>query len=156
YPFYPGTGDATEVGESEGAGYTVNVPLSAHGGDGEYRSAFERILLPIAEAYAPELVLVSAGFDASARDPLAQMDLSDDAFGWMAQALAQVADRSAGGRIGLVLEGGYDLVGLEGGLARAIEGMVLGEGYAMASAVAAGEIVRVKRALDGYWHAALT
>ena len=124
WPFYPGSGAASERGEGDGTGYTVNVPMTAHGGDGVYASAFEQILLPIAEEYAPELVLVSAGFDAAARDPLAQMELSDRAYGWMARRLARVADKSAKGRIALVLEGGYDLVALEGGLAQAIEGIV--------------------------------
>ena len=123
YPFYPGTGDATEIGEGAGEGYTVNVPLTAHGGDGVYRAAFEQVLLPIAEAYAPELVLVSAGFDAAVRDPLAQMEVTSEAFGWMARRLARVAASSAKGRIALVLEGGYDLVSLESGLAQAIDGM---------------------------------
>ncbi|MEO7078196.1 MAG: hypothetical protein ABIY38_04825, partial [Rhodococcus sp. (in: high G+C Gram-positive bacteria)] len=100
-----------------------DVHVAAHGGDAVYRGAFERVLLPIAEAYAPDLVLVSAGFDASARDPLAQMELSAEAYGWMARALTGVATRSAGGKIALVLEGGYDLVALESGLARAIDGM---------------------------------
>jgi acetoin utilization deacetylase AcuC-like enzyme len=126
FPFYPGTGDVDEVGEDDGRGYTVNIPLAAGGGDAVYRSAFERIVLPVAEAYAPELVLVSAGFDAAARDPLAQMELSEGAFGWMARELARVADKSAKGRMALVLEGGYDLVALESGLRDAIEGMVGG------------------------------
>jgi acetoin utilization deacetylase AcuC-like enzyme len=120
YPFYPGTGAATEIGEGPGEGYTVNVPLTAQGGDGVYRAAFERVLLPIAEAYAPELVLVSAGFDAAVRDPLAQMEVTADGFGWMAAKLEAVAAKSAKGRIALVLEGGYDLVSLEAGLARSI------------------------------------
>jgi acetoin utilization deacetylase AcuC-like enzyme len=123
YPFYPGTGTLTEIGEGAGEGFTVNVPLTAHGGDGVYRSAFEQVLLPIAEAYAPELVLVSAGFDAAVRDPLAQMEVTADAFGWMSRALAEVARKSASGRMALVLEGGYDLVSLESGLGQAIEGM---------------------------------
>jgi acetoin utilization deacetylase AcuC-like enzyme len=123
YPFYPGTGAATEVGGGAGEGFTVNVPLTAHGSDGVYRAAFEQVLLPIAEAYAPELVLVSAGFDAATRDPLAQMDLGAEAFGWMGAKLAKVAEKSAKGRIALVLEGGYDLVSLEGGLTRAIAGI---------------------------------
>jgi acetoin utilization deacetylase AcuC-like enzyme len=123
FPFYPGSGDVDEVGEGEGAGYTVNVPLGAHAGDADYAAAFERIVLPVLEAYAPELILVSAGFDAAAQDPLAQMELSSQAFGWMAQALARAADRSARGRMALVLEGGYDLVALERGVAQAVEGM---------------------------------
>ncbi len=126
FPFYPGTGSLDEDGEKEGRGFTVNVPLEAGGDNRVYRAAFERVLLPIAEEYAPDLVLVSAGFDASARDPLANMRLSPAAFGWMARALAAVADKSAKGRIAMVLEGGYDLIGLEGGMASAIEGLVNG------------------------------
>jgi acetoin utilization deacetylase AcuC-like enzyme len=124
FPFYPGTGDVDEVGEGDGKGYTVNIPLGAGGGDAVYANAFERVVLPVLSEYAPELVLVSAGFDASARDPLAQMDLSAAAFGWMARELARIADHSARGRMALVLEGGYDLVALEAGLAAAMQGMV--------------------------------
>jgi acetoin utilization deacetylase AcuC-like enzyme len=106
FPFYPGTGDLDEVGEGDGTGYTVNVPLEAGSGDAVYTSAFERVLLPVLEAYAPELVLVSAGFDAAARDPLAQMELSSQAYGWMARAVARATEGSSGGRMALVLEGG--------------------------------------------------
>jgi acetoin utilization deacetylase AcuC-like enzyme len=123
FPFYPGTGDASEVGEGEGAGFTVNVPLAAGGGDAVYRAAFERIVLPVVESYAPELVLVSAGFDAAARDPLAQMQVSPAAFGWMARELARVSAKSTD-RMALVLEGGYDLVSLEAGVRASIAGML--------------------------------
>jgi acetoin utilization deacetylase AcuC-like enzyme len=126
FPFYPGTGDLDEVGEGDGEGYTVNVPLDAGSGDAVYASAFERVLLPVLEAYAPELVLVSAGFDAAARDPLAQMELSSDAYGWMSRAVARVTEASSRGRMALVLEGGYDLVALEAGMRSAVEGMVAG------------------------------
>ena len=85
-------------------------PSRRRGGDAVYASAFERVVLPVVESYAPELVLVSAGFDASARDPLAQMELSANAFGWMARELARVAASIGRGRMALVLEGGYDLV----------------------------------------------
>ena len=127
FPFYPGTGAADETGEGDGLGFTLNVPLAAGGGDDVYRSAFEQALLPVAAEFAPELVLISAGFDASARDPLAQMRVSSDAFGWMGKALRQVAGTSAGGRVALLLEGGYDLVGLEAGLASAIRGVIRAE-----------------------------
>jgi acetoin utilization deacetylase AcuC-like enzyme len=127
FPFYPGTGDVDEVGEGPGKGYTVNVPLTAGGGDDVYAAAFERVVLPVVEAYAPELVLVSAGFDAAARDPLAQMEVSSAAFGWMARGIARVADATAKGRMALVLEGGYDLVALEGGIRAAVAGMVAGQ-----------------------------
>jgi acetoin utilization deacetylase AcuC-like enzyme len=141
FPFYPGTGAAEEAGEGDGRGYTVNLPLSAGGGDDVYRAAFERTVLPVAHEFAPELVLISAGFDASARDPLAQMRLSSDAFGWMGRALRGVAEATAGGRIALVLEGGYDLVGLEAGLASAIGGVVRGEAEEIAHSTATPEDV---------------
>lgn len=124
WPFYPGSGAANETGEGDGKGFTVNVPLSAGGGDAVYRAAFERIVSPVLEQFAPELVLVSAGFDASARDPLAEMRLSQSAFGYMTEQLTRQAKRSADGRIALVLEGGYDLTSLETGLSEAIRGML--------------------------------
>ena len=124
YPFYPGTGAAEERGEGEGKGATVNVPLAAGSGDAEYRDAFERHVLPAVHAFAPELILVSAGFDAAIADPLAEMRVSSDAFGWMTRQLARAADESAGGKILLALEGGYDLASLEAGLAAAIAGLV--------------------------------
>jgi acetoin utilization deacetylase AcuC-like enzyme len=142
-PFYPGTGDIDEIGEGEGRGYTVNVPLAAGGGDDVYASAFERVVLPVLESYAPELVLVSAGFDAAARDPLAQMEVSPGAFGWMAAGIARIATATAKGRMALVLEGGYDLVALEASLASAISGML---GAAVAEPGRAPDDVGVTRA----------
>ncbi len=146
FPFYPGTGDVDEIGEGEGKGYTVNVPLLAGGGDGVYGSAFERVVLPVLESYAPELVLVSAGFDAAARDPLAQMTLSPDAFGWMAAALARIADATAGGRIALVLEGGYDLVALQACVTSSIDGMLAAPGPAAPDLPRAPDDESVERA----------
>ncbi|MEO7109845.1 MAG: histone deacetylase [Polyangiaceae bacterium] len=124
YPFYPGTGAAEERGEGEGLGATVNIPLPAGSGDAEYRDAFERHVLPAVQAFAPEIVLVSAGFDAAASDPLAEMRLSSHAFGWMTRELARAADESANGKIALALEGGYDLTALEEGLGAAIAALV--------------------------------
>jgi acetoin utilization deacetylase AcuC-like enzyme len=151
YPFYPGTGAVLETGEDAGKGYTVNVPMTAGGGDAIYRGAFERVILPVLEAYAPELVLVSAGFDASARDPLAEMTLSADAFGWMARALRAVADRTAGGRIAMVLEGGYDLVALEAGLLAATRGMVEGTAVDIARDVDHGDVARASMVAHEAW-----
>lgn len=151
FPFYPGTGDVGETGEGEGAGYSVNVPLAAGGGDAVYRTAFERVVLPVVEAYAPELILVSAGFDASARDPLAQMQLSPNAFGWMARGLAHIAEATAKGRIALILEGGYDLVALEAGLRRAIEGLVLGQATELPRAPDDESIERAAKTAQRAW-----
>jgi acetoin utilization deacetylase AcuC-like enzyme len=151
FPFYPGTGDADETGEGEGRGYTVNVPLTAGGADGVYRSAFERVVLPVAEAFAPELVLVSAGFDAAARDPLAEMELSAEAFGWMARALSDVAAKSAKARIALVLEGGYDLVALESGLTCAIDGMTSARTFELPRAPDHDDLARAAVAARAAW-----
>lgn len=155
FPFYPGTGALKERGAGDGAGYTVNVPLTAGGGDAEYRAAFERVILPIADSYRPELVLISAGFDAAARDPLAQMELSETAYGWMAGALAGIARQHAEGRIALVLEGGYDLVALERGLVRAIDGLVSeGDGEsALPTKTDAPDILNAVRAHGRHWKA---
>lgn len=155
FPFYPGTGGSDEVGEGDGTGFTVNVPLAAGGGDAVYAGAFQRIVLPILEAYAPQLIVVSAGFDASARDPLAQMEVSADAFGWMARELARVADRSAGGKIALVLEGGYDLGAIETGVRSALDGALLGRAADLVPVGHDEALDRAARSAKKAWSAAL-
>ena len=152
YPFYPGTGAVNEIGEGAGRGFTVNVPLSAGGGDAMYRGAFERVLVPVLDEYEPELVLVSAGFDPAERDPLAQMDVSTEAFGWMARALAGVAERHAKGRAILVLEGGYDLPSLEAGLLASVRGLVLGEAGDIPRDVDAPDLRRAVRMAEKAGH----
>ena len=109
FPFYPGTGDAPETGHGEGAGFTVNAPLAAGCDDGDYAAVFEDALLPIADAYAPQLVLVSAGFDAHAGDPLADMSVSTEGFAALCGAVKAIADKHCPGKLVLTLEGGYDL-----------------------------------------------
>lgn len=151
FPFYPGTGAVRETGRREGEGYTVNVPLTAGGGDAVYRGAFERVILPVLEDYRPELVIISAGFDASLRDPLAEMALSPSAFGWMGRALREVADRSAEGRLLLVLEGGYDLVALEAGVLAATRGIIEGTAVEIARDVDHEDIERASRAAARAW-----
>ena len=105
FPFYPGTGAATEVGSGAGRGTTVNVPWPAGMGDAEYLAAFDRVLLPIAREFRPELSLVSCGFDAAAGDLLGGMLLSPDGYAAMTERVASLA----GGRVVLALEGGYNL-----------------------------------------------
>ena len=112
YPFYPGTGAASETGSGRGRGATLNCPLPAGTGDSDYEHVFAHRILPKLAAFAPEFVLVSAGFDAHQDDPLAELELSTACFGWMTERLLEVADRHAGGRLLSVLEGGYDLAGL--------------------------------------------
>lgn len=123
FPFYPGTGAAEETGTGEGKGYTVNIPLTAGAGDDTYVAAFERIVAPILSQYAPELLLVSAGFDAHARDPLAEMQASSSGFATMARCLQGALPGGGAGRMGLVLEGGYDLVGLGTSLQATVEAL---------------------------------
>ncbi|MCA9595379.1 MAG: histone deacetylase [Myxococcales bacterium] len=120
FPFYPGTGTADEVGEGEGRGFTVNVPLSAGADDAVYAAAFDRVVLPVAAQFDPDLVLVSAGFDAHERDPLASMALTEQGYEHMAASLAHALPRGAEGRLGLVLEGGYDLSALGASLAATV------------------------------------
>ncbi|WP_437324106.1 histone deacetylase family protein [Sorangium sp. So ce381] len=120
WPFYPGTGAANELGGGEGTGYTVNVPLSDGATDAVYEAAFDELLLPVLDEYAPELILVSAGFDAHERDPMAAMKLSRAAYAAMGRRLAAMATAKAGGRLAIFLEGGYDLTALESSLAAAL------------------------------------
>jgi len=109
YPYYPGTGHWSETGVGEGEGYTVNVPLPTGVGDEGYRRVFEELLVPIALRYDPELILVSVGYDAHWRDPLAHMRLSLAGYGALASMLKELANEVCEGRIGFTLEGGYDL-----------------------------------------------
>jgi len=109
YPFYPGTGAASEVGVGDGRGRTANIPIEVGAVDEDYRLAFESVVTPLVEQFAPGLLLVSAGFDAHARDPLAGMRLSTGAFAAMTAELKRLAGSICGGRLALVTEGGYDL-----------------------------------------------
>jgi acetoin utilization deacetylase AcuC-like enzyme len=112
YPFYPGTGGLNETGRGSGEGFTVNLPMPAGLGDADYARVYREIVAPIGRAYDPELVLVSAGFDAHANDPLADMHLSDHGYRELAEVCLSLAAGAAGGRAVFVLEGGYDLRGL--------------------------------------------
>jgi acetoin utilization deacetylase AcuC-like enzyme len=115
HPFYPGTGAPTEIGRGAGRGSTVNVGFPAGTSSAAYGEAFRRVVLPRLEAFAPELVLVSAGFDAHERDPLAGLALEAQTFTAMATALDGFC--ADGRSLGLLLEGGYDLQALESSVA---------------------------------------
>ena len=91
----------------------VNAPLASEDGGAKFRAAFENVILPQLQKFSPELIIVSAGFDAHYRDPLASLNLKAEDFGWVTRKLMDIADRSAGGRLVSVLEGGYDLQGLK-------------------------------------------
>jgi acetoin utilization deacetylase AcuC-like enzyme len=121
WPLYPGTGAAAERGSF---GNIVNAPLPG-GSDGvAFRKAFEGRILPALDAFAPELVLISAGFDAHEADPLASLRLDETDFAWVTRALMDVAARHAGGRVVSVLEGGYDLDALAASAAAHVEALM--------------------------------
>ena len=112
YPHYPGTGSSGETGEGDGRGYTLNVPLPAGSGDAAYIDAFEKILTPAALDFDPDIILVSAGFDAHIDDPLAGMAVTTAGFGRMASIVSSIAGKCCEGRLAIMLEGGYDLPAL--------------------------------------------
>jgi acetoin utilization deacetylase AcuC-like enzyme len=108
-PLYPGTGALADLGTAEGLGFNLNFPLPPGQTDADYGPLFDDLIGPVARAYQPELVLVSAGFDAHRDDPLGQMRLTELGFAAMCTAAAEIAAASGSGRLGLFLEGGYDL-----------------------------------------------
>ncbi len=108
-PLYPGTGAVSERGEH---GTIVNAPLRSGDGGAQFRDAFETVILPRLREFRPDLIVISAGFDAHRRDPLASLELVEADFAWVTQKIMEVADASAEGRVVSVLEGGYDLQGL--------------------------------------------
>ena len=109
FPHYPGTGARNEVGIGAGQGATVNCPMGQGVGDAQYKEAFDTVVLPKARNFKPDFVLVSAGFDAHAADPLGAINLETASYSWMTKAVMELADQCAGGRLASVLEGGYDL-----------------------------------------------
>ena len=112
YPFYPGSGHIDEIGAGAGMGFTVNVPLSAWCGDEEYLQVFEEILIPVARRFRPQLIMVSAGYDAHWADPIALMQLSVSGYSQMALIIKGLAQELCQGRIIITLEGGYHLQAL--------------------------------------------
>jgi acetoin utilization deacetylase AcuC-like enzyme len=116
FPYYPGTGAAEEVGREAGRGFTVNVPLEVGAVDEDYQLVFATVVLPVLRQFEPDLILVSAGYDAHERDPLGGMRLSTGAFTAMTQELRAVAEECCRGRIVSVTEGGYDLQALAASL----------------------------------------
>jgi len=128
YPFYPGTGAAEEVGAAAGEGYTVNIPLPAGVGDAEYLRVFDEIVVPVGENFAPDWILVSAGFDPHRRDPLGGMNVTESGFAAMAARLMRLAEKYAGGKIAFLLEGGYDLAALKNSVAAVLQTLRDGPG----------------------------
>ena len=122
-PLYPGTGAANERGEHN---TIVNAPLSPGDGGAEFRAAMETVILPRLRDFRPDLIVISAGFDAHQRDPLANLNLLESDFQWATQKIMEVADGSANGRVVSLLEGGYDLVSLANSAAAHVGALMRG------------------------------
>ena len=123
WPLYPGTGRADEVGVGAGRGYTVNVPMERGATDGDYALVFDAIVTPVVSQFEPELVIVSAGYDAHEEDPIGGMRMSAAGFAGLTRRLCAVADGCAAGRVVLVTEGGYHLRALAASLAASLAAM---------------------------------
>lgn len=138
YPLYPGTGRPNEAGTGAGLGYTVNLPVPPGSGDPTYVSLVRDVVAPLARAYEPGLVLLSAGYDAHAEDPLAECHMSDDGFAALARMMRAVCDE-LGVPLGAVLEGGYALGALGRGVAVTLEALA-GSGPGSGSALSADDV----------------
>jgi acetoin utilization deacetylase AcuC-like enzyme len=122
-PLFPGTG---AVGERGAHNTVVNAPLRAGDGGSRFRDAFESAIMPRLRTFGPDLIVISAGFDAHRRDPLANLELVEEDFRWVTQKLMEIADSSAQGRVVSVLEGGYDLEGLSQSVAAHVTALMHG------------------------------
>jgi acetoin utilization deacetylase AcuC-like enzyme len=135
---YPGTGFGYETGKDTGQGYTLNVTLEPGSGDEAFRSEFLRKVLPAIDRYEPQFVLISAGFDASADDPLAHLKATPDGFAWMTRQLKQCAEMHCQGRLVSLLEGGYDLRSLSECVSRHVDVLLADAGHDDLMAMKAG------------------
>jgi acetoin utilization deacetylase AcuC-like enzyme len=157
YPFYPGTGAAGEIGQGAGAGFTVNAPIEVGATDDDYRIVFTELVVPVLRQFKPNLILVSAGFDAHERDPLAGMRLTSPAFGAMTTELRRVAEECCDGRIAAIVEGGYDLRALAESMRAAIDALDGSSGPARwpqaptPSARGRASVSAARKTLASYW-----
>jgi acetoin utilization deacetylase AcuC-like enzyme len=144
WPFYPGTGAAEEVGVGAGAGRTLNLPFPAGFGDAEYARAFDEVVAPVVRQFAPEFILVSAGFDCDHRDPLGSMAVTPAGFAAMARCCVALARESARGRLVAALEGGYDVTAIVEGVDATLAAM---SGAPSDRRLATGDARRAERVL---------
>jgi acetoin utilization deacetylase AcuC-like enzyme len=149
FPFYPGTGAANETGTRDGAGFTFNVPLEMGATDADYDLVYRAAIVPVIEEFAPSLMLVSAGFDAHERDPLASMRVTTEGYGSLVRLLVNAAPRRS---IALVTEGGYDLGALadclDASIAEISRSPSATPGLPPAQGARSGSTARAERALD--------
>jgi acetoin utilization deacetylase AcuC-like enzyme len=148
YPWYPGTGPLSDVGSDEGLGFSLNLPVPSGSGEDVWLSMVEHVVVPAARAFSPQLVLVSAGYDAHRDDPLGTCTLSTESFASLALWMRALAD-SVGAPVGAVLEGGYDLPALASSCAASLE--ALRDGGAPPSVEPHPLVVATARELGRYW-----
>jgi acetoin utilization deacetylase AcuC-like enzyme len=158
FPFYPGTGAAAEVGRGDGAGRTVNLPLEVGATDADFDRVYGEVAVPLLGEFQPDLLLVSAGFDAHVNDPLAGMRMTGEGFGRLLTRLIGAADDLCGGRIVLVTEGGYDTAALADCCQRVIDLGSAGALDALPPATgdtrrAESTLAAVRQAQAPYWRA---
>ncbi len=156
YPYYPGTGWIDEVGNGEGQGFTVNVPLPIGTDDTGYLYALTTILVPIALEFRPDFVLVSAGFDAHVTDPLASMAVTSLGFGLFTDVIKEIATKSCGGRIVMTLEGGYNLDAIAESVLSVFNSLLSNTGEQKSDAISASRQVtkrveEIKGVQREYW-----
>jgi acetoin utilization deacetylase AcuC-like enzyme len=154
-PLYPGTGSASEVGSGPGSGFTVNVPMEAGSRDADLLRVYECLVVPILKQFEPELILLSAGFDAHIDDPLAGMQVTTDGFLRLCQMLAKTADEVCNGRVVAVTEGGYSLPALGGSLRALVAGLgtSVAQGVPRVEHAPKGEraVAAARPCLASYW-----
>ena len=156
FPYYPGTGAADEIGKGPGTGFTVNLPLAAGAYAADYELVYDAIAWPVLKAFKPQLILVSAGFDAYKDDLLAGMRVEAECFGRLTAKIAAIADDCCDGRVVVTTEGGYHLKGIADslrGVIAALEGAAPASSSPSDASAPRGEatIAAVKPRLTGYW-----
>ncbi len=123
FPFYPGTGATNEIGAGAGRGYTLNIPFEQGLGDAAYLRGVEDVIIEAIDAYEPQAILLSSGFDAHRRDPMGGMRVTEKAYGEITRRIAEAAAKHAGGRVLSLLEGGYDMEGLAASVAEHVHAL---------------------------------
>jgi len=149
FPYYPGTGAASEIGGPAALGATLNVGLPAGSRDADYAAVFDHVFAPKLAAFKPDLILISAGFDAFEHDPLAGMRVTHAGFAQMAARLRRSAEQLSNGKIVAVLEGGYDLDGLGGGMTATLNSLIAETPLVITPAALPAYETLARAAIDG-------